>query len=566
MGPPPTNGTTPVASHRMPNRNHVAAETLLGTLRAHGLVHVIVSPGSRNTPLAYAAGSVDGLSVHSILDERSAGFAAIGMAKATGSPVALICTSGTAAAEYLPAVVEANLSRVPLIVLTADRPPELRDVGAPQAIDQIHLYGTHVNWFHEVGVPQPTAAWMDALVGMATRAVMEATTSPAGPVHLNVPFRDPLGPVADDTAPTPSGGPTWEHVVPRSVDRESVDRVVALLSDRPVVVCGDGAPPEAADLADAARWPLIADPLSPTGRDRAIVRGDVLARLDLLDQLDPTAVLRFGAIPTSKALMEWMGRRTDLPQVVVDTGGWRDPLASGSIFIRTDPGSFATQLAEQAPRGAAGWRDRWVGMDEAITEAFSELPWPSEPAAAHAVIANRAGADVWVGSSMPIRDLDAFGGATGPRVFGHRGANGIDGLLSAAIGDAAATGSPVIALVGDLSFLHDVGALVTARWLGVELTIIVVNNRGGGIFHFLPQADQPGPFELLTTPHDLDLGAVASGFGATYHLAQTEEELRVRMERATGLSVIEVRTDRDENVAVHAALWERARQAAAGLI
>jgi 2-succinyl-5-enolpyruvyl-6-hydroxy-3-cyclohexene-1-carboxylate synthase len=550
----------------MPNRNHVAAKTLLGTLRAHGLTHVIVSPGSRNTPLAYAAGAVEGLMVHSILDERSAGFAGIGMAKATGSAVALICTSGTAAAEYLPAVVEANLSRVPLIVLTADRPPELRDVGAPQAIDQIGLYGSHVHWFHEVGVPEPTATWMDALVGTATRAMMEATTSPAGPVHLNVPFRDPLGPVPDETAPTPTGGPTWEHVVPRSVDRESVDRVVSLLADRPVVVCGDDSPEQAADLAEVLGWPLIADPLSPTGRERAIVHGDVLARLDLLDRLDPTAVLRFGAIPTSKALMEWMGRRTDLPQVVVDSGGWRDPLASGSIFLRTDPGSFAAQLEGQALRGAAGWRDRWVAVDEAISDAFSDLPWPSEPGAARTVVANRNGADLWVGSSMPIRDVDAFGGATGPRVYGHRGANGIDGLLSAAAGDAAATGQRVIALLGDLTLLHDVGAFVTAAGLGVDLTVVVVNNLGGGIFHFLPQADQPGPFDLLTAPHSHDLGAIVSGFGATYHLAQTEDELRIRMAKAKGISVIEVRTARDENVAVHRELWEKARAAVVGLV
>ena len=550
----------------MPNRNHVAAETLLGTLRAHGLRHVLVSPGSRNTPLAYAAGSMGGLTVHSVLDERSAGFAGIGMAKATGEAVALICTSGTAAAEYLPAVVEANLSRVPLIVLTADRPPELRDVGAPQAIDQINLYGSHVHWFHEVGVPQPSEGWMDALVGTATRAMMEATTAPAGPVHLNLAFRDPLGPVPDDTAPTPTGGPTWEHVVPRSVDRESVDHVVSLLADRPIVVCGDGAPPEAAVLAARMGWPLLADPLSPTGREDAIAHGDVLARLDVLDVLDPTAVLRFGAIPTSKALMEWMGRRTDLPQVVVDTGGWRDPLASGSIFIRTDPSAFALQLADQAPHGAAGWRDRWISIDEAITEAFADLPWPSEPAAAREVVANRGDADLWVASSMPIRDVDAFGGATGPRVFGHRGANGIDGLLSAAVGDAAATGRRVVALVGDLSLLHDVGAFITARALDVELTVVVVNNLGGGIFHFLPQADQPGPFDLLTTPHDYDLGAIATGFGATYHLAQTDDELRVRMARATGISVIEVRTDRDENVAVHRELWGRARAAVSRLV
>ncbi|NND84596.1 MAG: hypothetical protein HKN46_05545, partial [Acidimicrobiia bacterium] len=328
----------------------------------------------------------------------------------------------------------------------------------------------------------------------------------------------------------------------------------------------DGAPAEAADLAGALGWPLVADPLSPTGRDRAIVHGDVFARLDLLDQLDPTAILRFGAIPTSKALMEWMGRRPDLPQVVVDNGGWRDPLASGSIFIRTDPGSFAAQLSGQAPHGAAGWLDRWVAVDEAIGEAFADLPWPSEPATARTVIANRDGADVWVASSMPIRDVDAFGGATGARVFGHRGANGIDGLLSAAAGNAAATGERVIALLGDLSLLHDIGAFITARSLDVDLTVVVVNNLGGGIFHFLPQADQPGPFDLLTTPHEHDLGAIVSGFGVTYHLAQTEDELRVRMARAKGISVIEVRTDRDENVAVHAELWERARQATAGLV
>lgn len=545
----------------MPNRNHVAAEALLGTLRANGLVDVFVSPGSRNTPLAYATAEVDGFRVHSVMDERSAAFAAIGASKATGRPVALICTSGTAAAHYFPAVIEANLARVPLVVLTADRPPELRDVGAPQSIDQLDLYGRHVRWFHDVGVPEPTTGWMDSLVGTASRALMEATSAPAGPVHLNLAFREPLGPEPTEICPPPSGGLSWEQVLPRSVDRKSVESVANLLIDRPIIVCGDGSPAEARGLAMALGWPLLADPLSPTGREDAIVHGDVAARLGLLDDLDPTAVLRFGAIPTSKALMQWMGDRTDLPQVVVDNGGWRDPLASGSVFLRTDPASFAIQLANQAEPAAGGWLDQWLAIDEAIAEAFADLPWPSEPAVARTVVTNRDGRHLWVGSSMPIRDVDAFGGATTPGVFGHRGANGIDGLVSAAVGDAVTTAKPVLALVGDVSLLHDVGGLLTAVRLGAELTIVVVNNHGGGIFEFLPQAGQPGPFELLTTPHDHDLGAIVSGFGSEYYLCQTADELTIRLAKSTGLTVLEVRTDRATNKAIHEALWAKAREA-----
>ncbi len=550
----------------MPNRNHVACEALLGTLHANGLVDVFVSPGSRNTPLAYATAEVEGLRVHSVIDERSAAFAAIGASKATGRPVALICTSGTAAAQYFPAVVEANLSRVPILLLTADRPPELRDVGAPQAIDQLDLYGRHVRWFHDVGVPEPTAEWMDSLVGTASRALMEATSAPAGPVHLNLAFRDPLGPQPGETVSTPSGGLAWEQVLPRSVDRRSVESVAALLRGRPLVVCGDGAPAEALNLTGTLGWPLITDPLSPTGRIGTIVHGDVVARVGLLDDLDPTAILRFGAIPTSKALMQWMGRRTDLPQVVVDNGGWRDPLASGSIFLRTDPASFATQLVGQAARAAEGWLDRWLAIDESIGDVFADLPWPSEPAVAQSVVALRGERNLWVASSMPIRDVDAFGGATGPGVFGHRGANGIDGLLSAAAGDAATTGRQVVTLIGDIAFLHDVGGLLTASRLGSALTIVVVNNQGGGIFEFLPQATQPGPFELLTTPHEHDLGAIASGFDADYFLCQTRDELEIRMAKSKGLTVLEVRTDRATNKAIHEALWERARAAVVGLV
>lgn len=550
----------------MPNRNHVACEALLGTLHANGLTHVFVSPGSRNTPLAYATAEVEGLSVHSVIDERSAAFAAVGAAKATGHPVALICTSGTAAAQYFPAVVEANLSRVPIILLTADRPPELRDVGAPQSIDQLDLYGRHVRWFHDVGVPEPTAQWMDSLVGTASRALMEATSAPAGPVHLNLAFREPLGPEPSETVSTPSGGLAWEQVLPRSVDRRSVESVADLLAGRPIVVCGDGSPAEALALAASRGWPLLADPLSPTGRIDALVHGDVIARIGLLDDLDPTAILRFGSIPTSKELMLWMGRRTDLPQVVVDSGGWRDPLASGSVFIRTDPASFATQLAAQAPAATGGWLDRWLAIDEAIGEAFGDLPWPSEPAVARTVVGGRGARHLWVGSSMPIRDVDAFGGPTAAGVFGHRGANGIDGLISAAAGDAAVTGSHVLALVGDITLLHDVGGLLTAVRLRSELTIVVVNNHGGGIFQFLPQAGQPGPFDLLTTPHDHDLGAIASGFGAAYYMCQTREELEVRLAKARGLTVLEVQTDRSANPTVHAGLWDRARAAVTGLV
>lgn len=555
MGTLPTGSLSTSRMHA-PNPSLAAATTLLRSLAGLGLRHLVASPGSRNTPLLYAAADV-GLTVWSVIDERSAGFAALGAARTLGEPVAVTCTSGSAAAHYLPAVVEASQSRVPLLVLTADRPDELRHTGAPQTVDQVGIYGSFVRWAVSTGTPEPTVAWMNHLAGTAARAWRELS---AGPVHVNLPFREPLGAtLVGAGAPLATLAPAAPPPVVATVDAAPL---VARLGPRPLVVAGDGAGgPGLAALAD--RVPVLADPLTTGRRPPLLLRGNVAARIGALDRHPPSGVLRIGGPPTSKALVGWLGDHPETPQVLVDPVGRRDPAGSATLHLPADPEVAATSLAEWAGTWVAdGWAGTWVALDDAIDFAIGDLPFPSEPAVAAVVTAAVGDRDLWVGSSMPVRDVGDFGRPTGGRIHGTRGANGIDGLISAAAGAAALGGRPVVALLGDVAFLHDVGGLLTAHRLGVDLTVVVVDNRGGGIFSFLPQADEPGPFELLATPHDHDLGAIADAMGARHHLVGDADTLASLVaDPVGGVAVIQVVTDRDDNRRLHDDLLERARAA-----
>lgn len=541
-----------------PNPSLAAATTVLRTLAGLGLTHLVTSPGSRNTPLLYAATEV-GLTTWSVLDERSAGFAALGAARTLDRPVAVACTSGTAAAHYLPAVAEAANARVPIVVLTADRPAELRDVGAPQAIDQVGLYGTAVRWSKSVGTPEPDVRWMNLLAGIAARAWAEAVDG-HGPVHLNLPFREPLGPTE-----VTGGSPTATlHPEPAPPARTEVDAraVVELLGTRPLVVAGDGAGGRAlTELATTV--PVLADPLVAARREPLLLRGNAAARAGVLERLTPSGVLRLGGSPTSKAIVAWLADHPEVPQVLVDEVGRRDPAGSARVHLRAEPEAMATALDDLG--GDPGWLEGWRAVEHALDDAFDHLPFPSEPAVARIVTECLGDRDLWVGSSMPIRDVDDFGAGVAGRTHGTRGANGIDGLVSAAAGAAAASGRPTVALLGDIAAIHDLGGFVTAGRLGVDLTVVVVDNRGGGIFSFLPQADLPGPFDLLATPHDVDLVAAVGGLGAEASAIETRDDLVAFLQGGSGVRVAVVRTERGENRSLHEHLLDLARAAAAGV-
>jgi 2-succinyl-5-enolpyruvyl-6-hydroxy-3-cyclohexene-1-carboxylate synthase len=553
-------------------------------LRRGGVANVVICPGSRSTPLtlAFTDDSTD-IKPWLHLDERSAGYFALGLARQLDEQVALVCTSGTAAANFLPAVVEAWLSRVPLVVLTADRPPELRDVGASQTIDQVDLYRGHVLWSVDMPVADGSEAVDRYAVGVAARATELAMGSPAGPVHLNFPFREPLldestayaTAALSDEAESPSMAGTAVTTGVLDISSETATRLAAAFAGhRGLIVCGpesQGLPAEElVALAGALGWPLLADPLSGL----RVGTHDLTSVVETYDALlsdeafavsvEPELILRFGAALTSKPANQWIATLTDAAHYIVDAGGWRDPDALASEVVRADPSAFARVLLSQAGAPADdAWLARWVAANEAargaLHDALAALDEPFEGRAAVELLdALPDGATLVVGNSMAVRDVDSFVSSLGReiRIVGTRGAAGIDGVVSTAVGAAAAGRGPVALLIGDLSFFHDLNGLWALRRHGLDLTVLLVNNDGGGIFHFLPQSDLvPDRFEeWYGTAHGLDFRGVVEMYGGTFAPLEGHSGWGDALAGAlneSGLSVLELRTERVRNVELH---------------
>jgi 2-succinyl-5-enolpyruvyl-6-hydroxy-3-cyclohexene-1-carboxylate synthase len=543
--------------------------TLVDEWARAGVTDAVVAPGSRSTPLALALVADERLRVHVHHDERSAGFLALGLGLATGRPAVVLCTSGTAAAELHPAVVEAHQAEVPMIVATADRPPELHDVAAPQTIDQQHLFTRAVRWFHDPGVADDaaSAAWRS----LASRSVAEATGPSPGPVHLNLPFRDPL---VGDPGPLPEGRPggaPW-HVARAGapvLDADELDELcVALEHQRGVIVAGNGAgaAEPVHELAQATGWPVLADPLSgcrvpaPT----TVAAFDSLLRHPgFAADHTPTVVLRLGRPPASKVLAQWLAGSGARQVQVAGPGAWADPERTASWIVEAEPGSLCAALASRLT-GATGtpWASRWAAAERraqrAIDVALANHPEPNEPQVArHVSAALPHGASLVVSSSMPVRDVEWYAEPRiGVRVVANRGANGIDGVVSTAVGVALGTGRRTALLIGDIAFLHDANGLLGAA-RGIDLTVVVVDNDGGGIFSFLPQATAMDEerFELLFgTPHGVDPLLVALAHGAVGIDVKAAHDVAPvvagSMEEG-GLRVVRVATDRRANVAIH---------------
>jgi 2-succinyl-5-enolpyruvyl-6-hydroxy-3-cyclohexene-1-carboxylate synthase len=560
--------------------NRRLALTLVDELARCGLTQACLAPGSRSAPLALALAEHPAVRLHVHVDERSAAFFALGAAKAAGRPAAVLCTSGTAAANLHPAVVEADHSRAPLLVLTADRPPELRGTGANQAVDQVKLYGDGVRLFCEVGAPDPTAAGHDDRGAgrywrsLASRAWAAATGPPAGPVHLNLAFAEPLLPDALDGAPAPGrpGGAPWTLAARPSL-RPGAEEVAALrdavrANPRGLLVVGWGTGPRPAAVdafAAAAGWPVLADPLSGARRGPAAVSTyDSLLRVEAFAAGHrPDLVVRIGAGPTSKALTGWLDG--SIPQIVVDPeGGWPDPARTASQRLVADPSALleAVAAALSQGRGARGWLQRWLAADAVARRAIDELLDASEEpfegrVARDLVAALPDGATLVVGSSMPVRDVDAFAAPReGLRLLANRGASGIDGLVATALGAAAAGGGPTAALLGDLAFVHDATSVLGAARRSPGAVLVVCDNDGGGIFSFLPQARLPAPWfeSLFATPHGLDLAGLAAAAGIAAQRVTKASELVPALDRALGsgrTEVLLVPGDRDANLARH---------------
>lgn len=569
------------------NANTALASAFAEELARCGLRHAVLSPGSRSTPLALALWRQPEIETSVIVDERSAAFFALGAAQASGAPVTILCTSGTAAANFHPAVCEADHSALPLLVLTADRPPELRGIGAGQAIDQLKLYGDSVRWFCEVGTH---AADDDGLLhfrATACRAFAAARGEPRpGPVHLNVPLREPLAPLPREGAVTATdplalggrGDRPLTAVTPLDEEPSQflLDEVAAHIAEAEigVIVAGRQLDPELreplAHLARAAGYPILAEPTSqircgPHDRSRVITAYDLLLRDERFrGAASPDLVLRFGEMPTSKPLRSWLAE-SGTDQIVVDpSGDWHEPTRRAAALLRADPtelaAGWAARLGEERPAPAM-----WLGAEQAAREAITaELDGGdaiTEPGLQLALGAAYNDDElVYTASSMPIRDQEAFLPSTDAdaTLLCNRGANGIDGLVSAGIGAAHASGKPTTIVSGDLGLLHDLGALAALRGVETPVRIVVIDNAGGGIFHFLPQeqALDGDEFEaLLGTPRGIDVAKAAALFDLPHHRISSLDEIPAALAAGTGL--IEVRTDRHANADLHQRLAAR---------
>jgi 2-succinyl-5-enolpyruvyl-6-hydroxy-3-cyclohexene-1-carboxylate synthase len=548
------------------------AATLVDEWVRCGVRHAVACPGSRSTPLALALSERPEIALQVHHDERSGGFLALGLGLATGRPAVVLTTSGTAAAELHAAVVEADLAGVPLLACTADRPPELRDVGAPQAIDQVHLFGRAVRWFGDPGVPDPGSAsrWR----AFAGRAYAATRIARPGPVHLNLPFREPLVGTAGPLPPGRGAGP-WvvaansaaSTAAPATTGVEAPDELCALAGRRGVIVAGAAAidGPVLHGLAGALGWPVLAEPRSPAWIPAAtgIVHLDAILRSRrAADGLRPEVILRVGPPGASRVVNEWLAA-SGAGEVVLGAPRWSDPAATAATVIDGPPAGVLAALHSGIAGAPGDWLERWraasVAAATAVAAALAHESTPNEPAIARDVVAALPdGARLVVASSMPIRDVERYAAPReGVTVLANRGANGIDGTVSTAVGLALGSAAPTGLLIGDIAFLHDSNGLLGAGGRGIDLVCVVVDNDGGGIFSFLPQAGAVPTerFEaLFGTPHGLDLVAVAAAFGVDARALGRDDEVGAAVREATakgGVHVLVARTDRAANIEVH---------------
>lgn len=582
-------------------RNWVWARTLVDELARAGVREVSLAPGSRSTPLVVAAAKNGGIRLRVHLDERSAAFFALGLGKATGRPAAVVTTSGTAVANLFPAVVEAATSGTPLLLLTADRPGHRRGADANQTIDQPGIFGSYVRAAHEVSEPALDAGRLRRLRALACRAVADSIGEPAGPVHLNLPFEKPLEPGLDEeTDPERvipdafgEGRPERPLVrIPRVRGlpaEEELDALVTRLerAGRGVIVAGPTADPDRVGeatirLGAATGFPVLADPLSGA-RWRPPHGATVLGSYDLfldddgvLDELRPEVVVRTGWRTTSTRVEAWLARHADRRQVVIEEGGrWTDHGATATTYLRADPARTMAALAGRIGRtgrvGDPAWEERWRALDRLAREVVETSPGfdagHEGRIVASVVERTPSGESLFVSGSMPIRDLDAYGWpafrSEGLLARGNRGASGIDGVVSTAVGVSAGTGKRVVAVVGDVAFYHDMNGLLATREEDAEVVFVVVHNDGGGIFHMLPVREHEPHFTpLFATPHGLDFEHAAALYGLPYTQVDAEGSFPRAFDEAMaegGTRIVEVRTDRDENEARHRAVRDAVR-------
>lgn len=592
-----------------PNRTAAWADILVEELARSGVREACLAPGSRSAPLVLAMARHPRIRTFVHLDERSAAFFALGIGKAAGRPAAVLTTSGTAAANLLPAVVEADQGEAPLLLLTADRPHRLRGQDANQTIDQVKLYGDRVRLFHDVALPRAEEPWIRYLRALPARALAAALGPPAGPVHLNLPFEKPLEPAevpgdvppeldrAAATSRRPEERPftevrrTWP-----TPDAEALEELAALVREFPrgLLVCGPAAEPgrlgpAALRLAGAAGYPLLADPLSgarfaPGAGSLALSSYDLVLRDGAARRaLAPELVIRTGMAGPSASLERFLEERAGETQVVVDAGGrWKDHAAVASRYLRADPAETFARLADRLEEGGHGpaaaaapwvaaWRRAEAGARAAVEEQM-EAGFFEGTAVADVAALLPAGSTLFIGNSMPVRDLESFAAPRDDRLhaLGNRGASGIDGTVSTAFGAAAASPGPTVAILGDLALYHDMNGLIAARRFGIDVCFVILNNDGGGIFHLLPIREFEPPFTShFVAPHGLDFRHAARLYDLPWERAEGRGELRAALERALaegGPRIVEVPSDAAENRRRHEEVAEAVRRAVGGIL
>jgi len=549
------------------NPNIQWADLFVGELAACGLQAVCIAPGSRSTPLTLAFARHPAIKLYLHLDERSAAFFALGLAMATDRPVALVCTSGTAAAEFHGAIIEAYQSHIPLLVLTADRPHDVRYSGANQTIDQVKMYGDHVLWSFDLPIPQATAAALTlrSLRTLAGRAYGIANGVVQGPVHLNFPFRQPLEPEAPPLPPV-----TAQTRPAVQIERgliaptpQQIDHLTTIINEheRGLIICGPGCPggnfaEEVAQLAKASGYPLVADPLSGVRFGVAVESGLVLGGYESYLQGGkaswerPDVVIRFGAVPTGKWINSYLTASAPTHFIHVrDNGVWADDSHLVNYFLQADPATVCVHVTEVlTPRPLSAWAKQILATEalcQQVTRRYFAEQFFDGTAVVAVVDALPAGARLMIGNSLPVRHLDQFGAPNQQpiHIFGNRGASGIDGVTSTALGIAATSDEPLILITGDVAFYHDMNGLLAIKQHNLRnVTIVLLNNNGGAIFHRLPIARIDPPFtRLWITPHDTNFAAAAQAFGLTYARVKNAHELRTRLRE--GVQIIEVNTD-----------------------
>ncbi len=571
------------------NANSVWGAVLAEVLWQLGLRHVVVSPGSRSTPLTFAFSRHPGLEAIPILDERSASFFALGLARQKKLPVALVCTSGTAAANYYPAVVEARMSRIPLLILTADRPPEMRECSSGQTIDQQKIYGDFCNWYKELSTPLVERLRLRYLRQTLVHAYERCGIPSPGPVHMNVPFRDPLGPEkkADDAAiidesflknlvisvKPPSflqlegvknkEEPAWQEL------RKSIAK-----GGKGLITVGAVQPDNCSEyiaavsrLSRATGWPVLADALSPLRNFKKefpllITQYDLILRNEsLARQLRPEIVLSLGIPPTSKVLRAWL-EANPCRTAIIDPGQDNlDPLHRETLHFRLPVEALVHSLKLQSLKSNS-WAKRWKKLESTalrlVRRRLRDCRFSFEGKVSS--ILSRSlprGTPLFVANSMPVRDMEYFWepGNRAAQIYCNRGANGIDGTLSSALGTAHGDNKSGVLLTGDLALLHDTnGFLISKRFRG-HLTIILINNKGGGIFETLPVAEFDPPFEeFFATPQQVDFAKLAKAYGIEHVKLKNLDKLPEMVKKlpTTGLSIIEISTDRKKDIA-----WRR---------